>query len=235
VLDSAIALNAMVAYGAQDSTRVSEPPEDATSQLGLGASGLRVGVPTSYFFEDVDPQVTTAVERALNTLAKEGAELVSVAFDLSPLYMPVLFCIAVAEAGAFHHRTMLTQSHLYGDDVRAVFEAGMRMPAHGYITGLRGREIIKREWRTILEGVDVIVAPTHPTPAPMLGQEYVEWSGRLEAVNTAYSRLTGPANICGLPSASVPCGLSSDGLPIGCQVIGPPLRLKVARGDGRGN
>jgi len=78
----------------------------------------------------------------------------------------------------------------------------------------------------------VVVSPTHPTPAPKLGQAFVDWEGNPEPVNTTYSRLTGPANICGLPAVSVPCGISGEGLPIGFQVMGPPLEearvLRVA-------
>jgi aspartyl-tRNA(Asn)/glutamyl-tRNA(Gln) amidotransferase subunit A len=35
--------------------------------------------------------------------------------------------------------------------------------------------------------------------------------------------LTGPTNLNGLPSLSVPCGFTSSGLPIGLQLIGRPF------------
>jgi aspartyl-tRNA(Asn)/glutamyl-tRNA(Gln) amidotransferase subunit A len=37
------------------------------------------------------------------------------------------------------------------------------------------------------------------------------------------TRLTGPTNLNGFPSLSVPCGLTATGLPVGVQLIGRPF------------
>jgi aspartyl-tRNA(Asn)/glutamyl-tRNA(Gln) amidotransferase subunit A len=42
-------------------------------------------------------------------------------------------------------------------------------------------------------------------------------------VRSAVTRLTGPTNMTGLPSLSVPCGSTASGLPAGLQLIGRPF------------
>ncbi len=37
---------------------------------------------------------------------------------------------------------------------------------------------------------------------------------------SALTRLTGPTNLNGLPSLSVPCGLTASGIPVGLQIFG---------------
>jgi aspartyl-tRNA(Asn)/glutamyl-tRNA(Gln) amidotransferase subunit A len=69
----------------------------------------------------------------------------------------------------------------------------------------------------------VILAPSVPIPATELGQRELTIEGHEEAVYSALTRLTGPTNLNGLPSLSVPCGTTSSGLPVGLQLIGRPF------------
>jgi aspartyl-tRNA(Asn)/glutamyl-tRNA(Gln) amidotransferase subunit A len=65
--------------------------------------------------------------------------------------------------------------------------------------------------------VDVILAPTAPTPAFALGEKSNPLDMYLGDVFSV------PASLAGLPAMSVPSGLSSDGLPLGLQIIGRPF------------
>jgi aspartyl-tRNA(Asn)/glutamyl-tRNA(Gln) amidotransferase subunit A len=84
---------------------------------------------------------------------------------------------------------------------------------------LPAREAFQR----IFESVDVIVTPTLPILPPNIGKNEIEIKGKIESIRSALLRLTGPTNLTGLPSLSVPCGFSRDGLPIGMQFIGRPF------------
>jgi aspartyl-tRNA(Asn)/glutamyl-tRNA(Gln) amidotransferase subunit A len=71
--------------------------------------------------------------------------------------------------------------------------------------------------------VEVLLTPTVPIPATEIGQRETTISGHDEAVYSALTRLTGPTNLNGLPSLSVPCGATGSGLPVGLQLIGRPF------------
>jgi len=57
----------------------------------------------------------------------------------------------------------------------------------------------------------------------VVGQRKVDIGGHKEVMDMALTRLTGPTNLSGLPSLSVPCGLTGSGLPVGLQLIGRPF------------
>jgi aspartyl-tRNA(Asn)/glutamyl-tRNA(Gln) amidotransferase subunit A len=79
------------------------------------------------------------------------------------------------------------------------------------------------EFGHALGEVDVLLTPTVPIAATEIGQREVETNGHSEHVFSVLTRLTGPTNLNGLPSLSVPCGFTSSGLPIGLQLIGRPF------------
>ena len=61
--------------------------------------------------------------------------------------------------------------------------------------------------------MDVLIAPSMPTPAFGIRELVDPLSQYLTDVNTV------PVDLAGVPSVSVPCG-STHGLPIGMQIIG---------------
>ena len=81
----------------------------------------------------------------------------------------------------------------------------------------------RREFEEVLGEVDVILTPSVPIQATEIGQREVAIDGYEEAVYSALTRLTGPTNMNGLPSLSVPCGTTSSGLPVGLQLVGAPF------------
>jgi aspartyl-tRNA(Asn)/glutamyl-tRNA(Gln) amidotransferase subunit A len=73
------------------------------------------------------------------------------------------------------------------------------------------------------ERADVILGPTAPISAPLIGQTQVRVSGERETATRAeLLRLTRPGNISGMPAISIPCGFTREGLPVGMQLLGPP-------------
>ena len=66
--------------------------------------------------------------------------------------------------------------------------------------------------------VDVLVMPTHPTPAFTFGAFD---SNKLQMDLQDY--FTCAANLTGIPAISLPCGFSRQGLPIGFQLLASHL------------
>jgi aspartyl-tRNA(Asn)/glutamyl-tRNA(Gln) amidotransferase subunit A len=205
---------------------------DYTAALTEDILGVRLGVPTNYFSEDVQPEVADAVAKAIKHLESLGAKAVPVRIPDLDGVLDCMLAIAMSEAATFHQASLRATPDLFGDETRLLLEAGEMMPATTYINAQRARLAIKAAFRQALSDVDVLVTPTQPSTALKIGQSISRIGSREESVFGVSARFCAPFNISGLPAASVPCGLSTEGLPIGLQVIGKPFDeatvLKVA-------
>ena len=113
--------------------------------------------------------------------------------------------IALAEAAAIHHRTLQERPQDISLPVRLNLQLGEIVSAVDYLEALRVRELVRADLDRVLGEVDVILAPTLPSPGLSL-------RGDLTA-------LLVPANLTGHPALTVPVG-EIDGQPVGVQVIG---------------
>ncbi|WFB10588.1 Asp-tRNA(Asn)/Glu-tRNA(Gln) amidotransferase GatCAB subunit A [Streptomyces sp. LX-29] len=228
VQDAALVLNALVGHDPRDPASLATPAVDYRPTTGASLSGLRIGVPRTYYFDRVDPEVEAAVRRAIDHLQALGARLVDVEIPMARYVQATQWGLMVPEATASHEATLRTVPELYGDDVRVLLEAGALMPTGDYLRAQRSRTLMRQEWARMLREVDLIAAPTVPATAVKAGQEVITWSdGTVEGVSDAYVRLSSPANITGVPSLSVPVGHDAAGLPIGMQLLGRPLGESV--------
>ncbi|MET9294977.1 amidase [Streptomyces sp. NPDC003077] len=228
VEDAALVLSAIAGHDPRDPASLPLPhplpPADYRPTSGTDLTGLRVGVPSTYYFERVAPEVEAAVRRAVERLGDLGATLVDVEIPMTRYIQATQWGLMVPEATAYHERTLRAVPDLYEADVRVLLEAGALMPATDYLRAQRARTLMRQAWGRLFEEVEVIAAPTVPFTAVPAGQDSVTWpDGTVESVSDAYVRLSSPANITGVPSLSLPVGRDSAGLPIGMQLLGRPL------------
>jgi aspartyl-tRNA(Asn)/glutamyl-tRNA(Gln) amidotransferase subunit A len=221
IRDCALLLNAMAGYDSHDPASVEHQVPDFTAELERGARGIRVGVPTNNFTEQVQPDVLSAWRQAVADLESLGAGLVEVSVTTG-LYSPGASPARMAEAAAFHQQWLDQRPGDYGDDVRASLQAAGQASAIEYVSGERGRFNLLLEMRELFERIDVLVTPTLPITATRIGEREVELDGQRVPVSPQLIRFTLPFNQTGYPAASVPCGFDRDGLPIGLQIAGRP-------------
>ncbi|WP_406430846.1 amidase family protein [Streptomyces sp. NBC_00631] len=224
VEDAALVLTALAGHDPRDPASLTTPVTGYQPDAGTNLTGLRVGVPRTYYFDHVDPEIEAAVRHAIDQLQVLGARLVEVEIPMTRYVQATQWGLMVAEATAYHEGTLRTVPELYQADVRILLEAGELMPAGDYLRAQRSRTLMRQEWGRMLREVDVIAAPTVPATAVKAGQETITWAdGTVEGVSDAYVRLSSPANITGVPSLSVPVDHDTTGLPIGMQLLGRPL------------
>jgi aspartyl-tRNA(Asn)/glutamyl-tRNA(Gln) amidotransferase subunit A len=224
VRDVALVMNAIAGHDPCDVGSVDAPVPDYTADLASGVAGLRIGVPTNYFFQHVADDVERAVRAAIESLQALGADVREVAVPHADVLMAAEWGIMLPEASAYHQRSLRDCGDLYGADVRVLLEAGEMVLATDYIKALRVRAVIQAAWKAMFRDIDVLVTPTVPFAAPRTGESEVTWGdGAVEAVHDATIRLTSPANLTGLPALSVPVGFSQAGLPLGMQIHGRPF------------
>lgn len=232
--DCAVTLGALAGYDARDPGSADVPVADYTAELELGVKGLRIGVPTNFFFEHLEPEVERNTREAIARLKAEGAEIVDVEIPMADLIASVEFGLCMPEASAYHRTMIRERAELYEPDVRTFLEAGLMVPAVDYIAALRMRTVMQAAWKTMFDGLDAIIGPSVAAVATRRDQAAVTWAdGTEEAASSVFIRLSAPANVTGLPSVSVPSGFGRGGLPTGFQVIGRPFGeariLRIAR------
>ena len=163
-----------------------------------------------------------AADRATRA-GPSGAEVRTVSGPHLPETLHAQRLTLAAEAYAVHEERLRNEPERFGDEVRQRLMDGERPRAHRYAsaqqTNLRAEEVFRRA----MEGVVVLLTPAVPIAATPIDAREVDVGGREESVRSALTRLTGPTNLTGFPSLSVPCGSTAAGLPAGLQLIGRPF------------
>jgi aspartyl-tRNA(Asn)/glutamyl-tRNA(Gln) amidotransferase subunit A len=100
---------------------------------------------------------------------------------------------------------------------------GLSVPAITYLEVMRWRGAALAEHIAATKGIDAVLAPIAPVPAPTIEESDVGGAPGAEAVIQNLTRFTRPINYLGLPSLAIPSGFSRKGLPIGLQLVGRPF------------
>ncbi|MGA7752471.1 MAG: amidase [Candidatus Sulfotelmatobacter sp.] len=218
VADAAIVLQAIAGYDAADITSVDIPVADYVSSLQQGPKSFRVGVPRGYFFDDLDPEVSAAMEHALSGIEMLVAQVKEVQIDV-----PTDRTLQAAEAYAYHAENVAKSTDRYQAETVRRIRSGEKVTAAEYIQQRRELEQARRNIRRVFAEVDVLVMPTIPMPAPAIADLRAN-PDELRPAELKLLRNTRPFNVWGLPAISIPCGFTQSGLPIGLQIAGPHWR-----------
>ena len=76
VKDAAIVLRTIAGRDPMDSTSADVPVPDYVAELEKPVRGLKIGVAKEYLGEGLDKEVRSAIEAAIQKLAKQGCEIV---------------------------------------------------------------------------------------------------------------------------------------------------------------
>ena len=223
VHDAALMLEVMSGYDKREPTSFDVPVGRYSHDLGRGRkSKLRIGVPRSIFFDDLDAEVANVVSKAIDVL-RSHAESVQ---DLSLPSGPDLVAIMGPEAHAFHARWLAESPQKYQLATRErLVQLSALISKEDYARARRACDLTRREIGSVFANVDVLVMPTVADLPSLI--EPIEASQALDPIRT---RNTGPFDISGLPAISVPCGFSASGLPIGLQIVGAPFAESTVLG-----
>jgi Asp-tRNA(Asn)/Glu-tRNA(Gln) amidotransferase A subunit family amidase len=185
---------------------------------------FRIAVPGGFFQENVHPETRAAVEAVAGALSGAGAEVREVddepRIDAVGGIRWVWARICYPEFARAHpgiDRSRVAPS------VVEWMEMGESFPAEDLAQASVAREEIGRWFRSRLEGLDALVIPTTPYPAPLADQGTVDLgpAGTVRVDRVGPGWLTSALNLAGLPAVSLPAGRSSEGLPIGVSLAGP--------------
>ncbi|MGA2981355.1 MAG: Asp-tRNA(Asn)/Glu-tRNA(Gln) amidotransferase subunit GatA [Terriglobales bacterium] len=242
VKEVALMLRTIAGRDPMDSTSAAVPVPDYVAELEKPVRGLKVGVAKEYFGSGLDPEVRAAVEAAIQKLAELGCEVVPVSLPHTEYAIPTYYIVATAEASAnlarydgvrygfratagslsqdnLSQMYRLTRDGGFGMEVKRRIMLGTYVLSAGYydayyLKAQKVRTLLTRDFDEAFKKVDVIAAPTCPTPAFRLGEKVNDPLAMYLA-----DIYTVTANLAGIPGISVPCGENHEKLPIGLQLF----------------
>ncbi|MBA4791859.1 MAG: amidase, partial [Rhizobiales bacterium] len=163
--DCALLTGLMAGADPADPTCAARPVPDYLAALHAPLAGRTIGIPTSFYVDDLDADVAEALDQAIVTFAKAGARLVPVDLPDQARLSAASTMILLSEAAAFHAQGLAAHPQDYGDQVRARIENGFAIPAVTYLEALRWRGPALAAHLEAVAGIDAILAPGAPMPA----------------------------------------------------------------------
>lgn len=233
VRDCALLTDVIAGLDPEDPSTQAKPCDRYTDRLLEHLSGVRIGIPANYFYEETSDEVRAVLHRSLEIIESLGAEVMEVALpDVTPLFA-MGDTISKCEAATIHERWMRSMPDAYGAHTYTRVEAGFHVPAIRYLEALTLRERFLRQFLDeVYARVDVLHAPVIGMPVPTIRDTAHDGSARVPGQVAALTRLTRPINYLGLPALSVPCGFTRNGLPAAFQLVGRPFSEALLFGIG---
>jgi aspartyl-tRNA(Asn)/glutamyl-tRNA(Gln) amidotransferase subunit A len=236
--DAAMMLNVMAGHDAKDSTSIIKDVPDYTTDLNNSIDGLRIGLPKEFFNKHLSSELQSVLQDSIKQLESQGATFKEISLPHSHLSVPAYYVIAPAECSAnlsrfdgvrYGHRCedpkdlmdlyQRSRTEGFGDEVKRRILIGAYALSAGYYDAYYNkaqqvRRLIKNDFVSAFEDIDVILSPTTPSPAFGFGSK-----GDDPVKMYLEDIFTISTNLAGLPGMSLPAGLIN-GLPIGMQLIG---------------
>ncbi|MGQ0651092.1 MAG: AtzE family amidohydrolase [Betaproteobacteria bacterium] len=221
VRDLALAHDVMHGPDAEDpscSPRARDPVESA---LGEGIDGLRIALAGGYFKEHAEAQAIEAAERVARALRAQG----EVAVPHAAVGRAAATIVTGVEGAGLHFANLRTRPGDFDPMTRDRFLAAAMLPGAIYARAQAYRRVYRDAVLRVFDTVDVLVAPTTPIAAPLIGQEVAVLPSGTFPSRAHLGRYTIPFSIIGLPVLSVP--VAGAGLPRGVQLVAAPFREKI--------
>jgi aspartyl-tRNA(Asn)/glutamyl-tRNA(Gln) amidotransferase subunit A len=237
VEDSAYLLSIIAGYDKNDFTSSKKDVPNYYESLNPDIiKGLKIGVPKQYIDIDLEDGVRKNFEESLKILKKLGANIIDVDL-ISPKYAIAVYtlvcrsevssnlsrydgtryCVPTDERDSFIKYIESVRGKGFGEESKRRIMTGTFALSAGYAdkyyrNAEKVRQVLKDDVLNVLNGVDVIIAPTSPTTALEDKEADNPIFGELADVLVETSSLTG------LPGISIPNGFSNN-LPTGLQIF----------------
>ena len=191
--------------------------------IDASVQGVRIGLPKTFYLEQVENDVAEAHEDAVETCRSLGAAITRVDIppqDMLPHFADILW---KSEAAAFHRERLADGVAQLGEQVRARLAQGVATSAVDYLQAQKLRSLALRQ---MIQGpfaqCDILLIPVMPCPVPKADDVSANNGESMRLALEAISRFTRPISFLGLPSLAMPAGRDRNGMPVGIQLVGRP-------------
>ncbi|TGD24491.1 Asp-tRNA(Asn)/Glu-tRNA(Gln) amidotransferase subunit GatA [Companilactobacillus suantsaicola] len=241
VEDSASVLSVIAGHDDHDATSSEKEVPDYRANLNKDMTGVKIAVPKEFWQEGTHQDVLDNINKALESYKKMGATVEEVSLPTLKHAVEVYYVLASSEASSNLQRYDGVRYGYRAKDVKNINDLFVNSRSEGFGSEVKRRimlgtfalsagaydayfkkaaevrTIFIKEMTNVLKDYDLIMGPSTTTPAFKIGE-------KVDDPLAMYMNdiLTIPANLAGLPAASVPAGLA-EGLPVGLQIIGKPF------------
>ncbi|PLZ42298.1 glutaminyl-tRNA synthase (glutamine-hydrolyzing) subunit A, partial [Fischerella thermalis WC542] len=228
VRDIATVFDVLQGEDERDPVCTKRPPVETRHGVSLqNIDGIRIAIAGDYFCKGANLEALAAVQKVADAL--HVTEYVSI--PEAHRARAAAFVITACEGANLHLEKLRQRPQDFDPATRDRFLAGALIPSHWYMQAQRFRSWFRDRVREVFEKVDIIIAPTTPISAPLIGQQTMILDGEEILVRPHLGLFTQPLSFIGLPVLSVPIQ-RTNALPLGVQLIAAPyheaLILQVA-------
>ncbi|WP_059050751.1 amidase [Paenibacillus senegalimassiliensis] len=222
VEDNALVLNSIAGYNSRDWRSAPLPERNYLAAIHDSIAGCRIAFAADTFDGPLAPAVRDAIASALQAFGQLGARVRSEPLpDLQP-WRTAHQLLLMAGAYQAHQHDLEQHSEQIYEQVRTRLLQG-RIHSCQYVEYERSRSAMIRMLLEWMGDCDIVLLPTTPATAALIGAEAVEMNGELHSPLTLYPTYTWIASFSGLPCLSLPIGKDEQGLPIGLSLMARPF------------
>lgn len=227
VQDIATVFDVLQGEDDRDPICTKRPAELILPQLNQDISAIRIAIAGDYFTKGAEPEALAAVQKVADALDIIEYVIIPEAHRARA----AAFVITASEGANLHLDKLQSRPQDFDIATRDRFLAGALIPSSWYLQAQRFRRWYRDRIREVFQNVDVILAPTTPISAPLIGQQTMILDGEEILVRPHLGLFTQPLSFIGLPVLSVPIQ-RQNALPLGVQLIAAPyneaLILRIA-------
>ncbi|PCH76876.1 MAG: hypothetical protein COB98_04990 [Flavobacteriaceae bacterium] len=201
----------------------------------IDLTDIRIGIPKTYFYDDLSPGVQKISEQTIEKLKKNGITLIEQDIEGIPDLLTESINVVLHEthvslpkyfqkyAVGYSYEKVTTK--IVSPDVKALFDSGTIAKQSSYknaITIERPKLQLAYKDYFAKHQLDVILYPTTPIEAmPIKGSDdTILLNGKQVPTFPTYIRNMNPGSYAGVPGITIPAGKTTEGLPVGMHLEG---------------
>lgn len=214
--DAALMLHVLAGEDWRDPGSQGLPPLSAWPPESAGVQGLRLAWCPDFGYVEPDADVLACCEGMIEHFREGGATV----YECLPPFADPEATWQAEFYGAISYRvrSLGHDEALIDPIVRDCLDAASHLSMLDYQHHATRRLELGDSVRAFFRECDVLISPTLPVTAPLLGTDIPARMTKKDPVT--WCGYTYPFNLTGNPAVSVPAGFSASGLPVGMQLVG---------------
>ncbi len=216
IADVAAVYMVIAGYDPADPNSVERPVENVVAAVKGNIEGMAIGIPKSFYYDNLDTDVAARLQDAIKTFESCGASIVDIDLaDAAGATKAAMGIVAAETLEAFADQ-IAEKPETISRSVLANMKFGERVSGVRFAAARRRLQEWDLTLRKAFDDVDFILTPSVPCTAIPISPDADSHENLQKLTTGAYA-----IGAAGVPSMSVPCGFDGKGLPVGMQITAP--------------